>query len=217
MSRLLELGTVADLQDVAAAFQHRVEALDLVGCEPFVEWSQQILVDHPEKKALVLPPGTLIEGDLLLDADVEPFASGGVSCLVATDDLKVTGRILNADPEGGPALLVSGSLEAGEIFKSASAFIVLGSLTASGLVVCSGDNGALLVGGALNAPALIDCDHEIIVAGDVHALVASDDLGNMRALLVPDVFDEPDDPSDEWPDGELIRERMLEGLPVLKS
>jgi hypothetical protein len=217
MTRLLDLGTLSDLQDVAADFQRRIEAADLAGCEPFIEWSQQILVDHPEQKALVLPVGTIVEGDLILDSDCEPFASGGVSCIVANDDFKVTGRILNADPEGGPSLLVAGNLESGDFFKAASGIVVIGSLTAAGLVVCAGDNGALLVGGNLNARALIDCDHEIIVIGDVHATVASDDLGNMRTLLVPEVFDEPEDPSDEWPDGDLIRERLLEGLPILKG
>ncbi len=39
----------------------------------------------------------------------------------------------------------------------------------------------------------------------------------MRTLLVPDVFEDPDDPEDEWPEGDLIRERLLAGLPVLRS
>ncbi len=52
--------------------------------------------------------------------------------------------------------------------------------------------------------------------GDVKATVASDDLGNMRALLVADVFEDPDDASNEWPEGDLIRERLLAGLPVFQ-
>ena len=217
MTRLQDLGTLADLPQVAADFRQKIEAADLTGCTPFLDWTQQILVDHPERRALVLPPGTLIEGDLILDGDAEPFANGGVACLVAEGDFKVTGRILNADSESGPSLLVAGGLEAGELVKAASGIVVLGSLNVERLIVCDGDNGALIVGGRVTAGGLIDCDHEIIVIGDVSATVASDDLGNMRALLVPEVFEEPDDPSDEWPEGDLIRDRILQGLPVLRA
>jgi hypothetical protein len=111
---------------------------------------------------------------------------------------------------------VGGSLEAGELIKAASGIVVIGSVVVGGLIVCDGDNGALLVGGNLSARALIDCDHEILVAGEVNATVASDDLGNMRSLLVAEVFEDPDDATNEWPEGDLIRDRLLAGLPVLK-
>jgi hypothetical protein len=38
----------------------------------------------------------------------------------------------------------------------------------------------------------------------------------MRSLLVPDVFEDPDDSTNEWPEGDLIRDRLLAGQPVLK-
>jgi hypothetical protein len=215
MMRLEDLGTPADLREIADRFAGRIAAADLAGCGPFLEWVEQILVDHPEKKALLLPPGALIEGDLVLDGDAPPF-DAGFGCIVASDDLKVTGRILNANGEEGPSLLVGGSLEAGELIKAASGIVVIGSVVVGGLIVCDGDNGALLVGGNLSARALIDCDHEILVAGEVNATVASDDLGNMRSLLVAEVFEDPDDATNEWPEGDLIRDRLLAGLPVLK-
>jgi hypothetical protein len=31
------------------------------------------------------------------------------------------------------------------------------------------------------------------------------------------VFEEPEDASNEWPEGDLIRDRMLAGLPVFKA
>lgn len=216
MKRLQDLGRPAELDEIVGLFHERIAAHDLDQCGPFRDWVEQILVDHPEKKALLLEAGALIEDDLVLENDAEPF-NQGYSCVVALGDLTVSGRVYNADVEGGPALLVSGALRAGEIVKAASAIIVLGSVTLDGLAVCDGDNGAFLVGGNLTAKALIDCDHEILVAGDVHATVASDDLGNMRALLVADVFEDPDDPDDEWPEGDLIRERLLAGLPVLRG
>jgi hypothetical protein len=216
MKRLEDIGRPVALDEIARLFAERVAAADLEGCGPFRDWIEQILVDHPEKKALVLDPGALIEDDLILELDAEPFTEG-FSCIVALGDLIVTGRIFNSDVESGPSLLVGGSLKAGDIIKAASAVVVLGSVMVERLVVCDGDNGVFLVGGNLSGDALIDCDHEILVVGDVTATVASDDLGNMRDLLVPEVFEDPEDPSNEWPEGDLIRERLLAGLPVLRT
>lgn len=216
MNRLEDLGRPVALDEIARLLAERISAADLGGCGPFRDWVDQILVDHPEKKAFVLDPGALIEEDLILETDAEPFTDG-FSCIVALGDLIVTGRVFNSDVESGPSLLVSGSLKAGDIIVAASAVVVLGSVTVDRLVVCDGDNGVFLVGGNLSADALIDCDHEILVAGDVTATVASDDLGNMRSLLVADVFEDPDDDTNEWPEGDLIRERVLAGLPVLKT
>jgi hypothetical protein len=215
MKRLEEFGRPVALDEVARLFAERVSAADFEGCGPFRDWVEQILVDHPEKKALVFDPGALIEDDLVLETDAEPFTEG-FGCIVALGDLIVTGRIFNSDVESGPSLLVAGSLKAGDIIKAASAVVVLGSVTVDRLVVCDGDNGVLLVGGNLSGEALIDCDHEILIVGDVTATIASDDLGNMRELLVAEVFEDPEDPTNEWPEGDLIRERLLAGLPVLR-
>jgi hypothetical protein len=216
MKSLRDLGRPENLDEIVRLFGEAIAEHDLDHCGPFREWVEHILVDHPEKKALVLDAGALVEEDLLLETDAEPFTHG-FNCIVVRGDLTVTGRVYNSDLEGGPSLLVTGSLRAGEIVKAASAIVVLGSVTLDGLAVCDGDNGAFLVGGNLTAKALIDCDHEILVAGDVHATIASDDLGNMRALLVPEVFEDADDPENEWPEGDLIRERLLAGLPVLRA
>jgi hypothetical protein len=204
------------LDQVVREFCERIAAADLEGCGPFRDWIEQILVDHPEKTALVLPSGTLIEDDLILESDAEPFTNG-FSCVVVAGDLTVTGRIYNSDVEGGPSLLIAGALKAGDLIKAASGIVVLGSVDVEGLTVCDGDNGAFLVGGSLSTAGLIDCDHEILVVGDVKGTVASDDLGNMRALLVDEVFEDPEDASNEWPEGDLIRDRMLAGLPVFKA
>ena len=203
------------MDDVVRDFADRITAADLDGCGPFRDWVEQILIDHPEKTALVLPPGALIEDDLILESDAEPFTFG-FSCIIAAGDLTVTGRIFNSDLESGPSLIVAGQLKAGDIIKAASAIVVLGTVDVAGVTLCDGDNGAFLVGGSLITRGLIDCDHEILVAGDVKATVASDDLGNMRTLLVPEVFEDPDDLTNEWPEGDLIRERLLANLPVFQ-
>ena len=46
--------------------------------------------------------------------------------------------------------------------------------------------------------------------------MVSNELGNMREALVADVFADPDDPDDEWPDGALVRARLEAELPLLK-
>ncbi len=216
MTLLEKMGTPAALDSVVRDFSARIAAADLHGCGPFLDWVEQILVDHPENTALVLPPGTLIEDDLILETDAEPFTRG-ISCIIVAGDLTVTGRIYNSDVESGPALIVSGNLKAGDIVKAASGIVVLGSVDVEGVIVCDGDNGAFLVGGHLNTGGLIDCDHEILIVGEVKGTVASDDLGNMRALLVEEVFEEPEDHSNEWPEGDLIRDRILAGLPVFRA
>jgi hypothetical protein len=215
MPQLLSLGKIVPLDDVVRLFADRISAAGLEGCGPFREWLEQILVNHPEKSALMLDASVRIDGDLDLEVDLPPFADG-ISCVVAPDDLTVAGFIYNADLEDGPALLVGGNLKVGEMVMAASTVIVVGACTVERLVLCDGDNGVFLVGGQLSAQGLIDCDHEILIAGDVKATVASDDLGNMRDLLVAEVFEDPDDPANEWPEGDLIRQRLLAGLPVFK-
>ena len=217
MTGLEEHGALAAIDGTALKFQDAIARAGLPDKAPFEEWSQQILIDHPELKALVLPAGTVVEGDLHLDHDAEPFATKGAGCVVGLGDLTITGRIVNSDEESGPFLLVAGNLKAKELVAAASGIVVLGSVVVDGLILCDGVNGALLVGGDLKSATLIDCDHEILVAGDVDARVASDDLGNMRDLLVPDVFEDPADPANEWPEGHLIRERLLQGLPIFKT
>ena len=215
MNDLLSLGKIVPLDEVVRLFSSTITSAGLEGCGPFPEWLEQILVHHPEKSALMLESGARIEGDLDLEVDLAPFADG-ISCVVVPGDLTVTGFIYNANLEDGPSLIIGGNLRAGEMVMAASIVMVVGSCTVERLVLCDGDNGVFLVGGQLIAQGLIDCDHEILIVGDVKATVASDDLGNMRALLVAEVFEDPDDPANEWPEGDLIRDRLLAGLPVFK-
>ena len=96
----------------------------------FERWAEQILVDHPDCKALVLPAGTEIAGDLDLDHDL--FAENKISTVAALGPLIIQGRLINADSEGGPFLFVDGDLSARQIEKGGSSFIVLGNVACPG-------------------------------------------------------------------------------------
>lgn len=215
MSLLTTLGTEMPLDKLSAELKRRIEARGLGPPRSFVKWAEQILVDHPERKALVLPAGTRIEGDAKLDGD--DLLDRGIATVAVLGDLDISGRLTNGDSEGGPFLFVDGDLRVGEIVKGGSSIIVFGSVASRGLLVCDSSIGAFLAAGDLSASAIILCDQDLHAGGTIKGEIISEELGNMRASLVPEVFVEPDDPSDEYADGDLIRERLEAGLPILKG
>jgi hypothetical protein len=216
MSDLIRLGQIAGLDQVSAEFQRHVDGKDLPDRAPFLEWCQNILVDHPERRALALPAGTMIRGDLRLELDNDQLAENCIATIVCWGDLTIDGRLINEDSEDGPFLLVAGNFQAAEVIKGGARVVVLGSLTSPGIVFCDDDSGALHIGGGIRCRALIDSDHDVYAVGGIEGEAISDDLGNMRDRLVAQCFEDPDDPQDEWPIGDLIRQRLLAGVPVLK-
>ena len=214
MPSLIELGTLTDLDVLATEMRRRIEARGFAEPKAFLKMTEQILVDHPSVRALVLPAGTVIDGDLHLDYD---GLDSRIGTIAALGDLEVKGRIVNADSDGGPFFLADGNVVARQIVMGGASFVVLGSVKSAGVVFCDYNHGTFLVGGDVAAPALITNDQMVEVAGAITGLVIGDDEGNMRDLLVAEVFEDPDDPDDQWPDGDLMRERLATGLPVLKS
>lgn len=214
MPSLIELGTLTDLDVLAAEMKRRIEARGFAEPKAFLKMAEQILVDHPSSRALVLPAGTVIDGDLFLDYD---GLDSRIGTIAALGDLEVKGRIVNADSDGGPFFLADGNVTARQIVMGGASFVVLGSVMSAGVVFCDYNHGTFLVGGNVNAPAVITNDHMIEVAGAISGLVIGDEEGNMRDMLVPDVFEDPNDSDDQWPDGDLMRERLTAGLPVLKN
>ncbi len=215
MQQILSLGQIMALDNLSSELKRRIAGRGLGPPRSFERWAEQILVDHPDCKALVLPAGTAIAGDLDLDDDV--FSQNRISTVAALGALAIEGRLVNADSDGGPFLFVDGDLSARQIAKGGSSFIVLGNVACRGVVFCDYNQGAFLIAGGLEAAAVISCDQEIHVGGDIAGVLVSEELGNMRELLVPEVFADPDDAEDELADGGLIRERLEAGLPVLKS
>ncbi len=213
MSFLTKLGTEMPLDALSVELKRRIEARGLGPPRSFVKWAEQILVDHPERMALVLPAGTRIEGSVELDSD--DLAERGVATVVVLGDFEIAGRLTNADGEGGPFLFVDGDLRAGEIVKGGANVIVFGSVDCRGLLICDSSIGAFLAAGDLTASAIILCDQDLHAGGTITGPIISEELGNMRECLVPEVFSEPGDPNDEFADGDLIRERLEAGLPIL--
>ncbi len=74
MPSLIERGTLVPLDVLAADLKSRIEARGFAEPKAFLKMAEQILVNHPSAQALVLPAGTVIDGDLLLDYD-EPGQS----------------------------------------------------------------------------------------------------------------------------------------------
>lgn len=214
MQHLLSLGQVVALDELSRELKRRISAHGLGPPRSFEKWAEQILVDHPDFKALVVNGSQSIPGNLEIDNE-ELFAAG-IATIAILGDLTVTGRLINADSDNGPFLFVDGDLSAAQIEKGGASFVVLGSVRSPGLVFCDYNLGAFLVGGNLEARAIVSCDQEIHVGGTTSGLIISEELGNMRANLVPEVFADPDDPDDEFADASLVRERLEAGLPVLK-
>lgn len=216
MRSLLELGRLESLETAASTFADSIRARQFFEPEAFNAWCRRILVDHPAKQALILPPDTVLEGDLYLDGEADDPATNSIGTILALGNLTITGRIFNESTENGDFLLVGGDLDTFELIKGAASIVVLGSLTSTTTVFCDYCAGALVTGGDVNTPLLISNDHDLSIGGNLNGQLISSELGNMREVLVPDVFADPDDQGDEWPDGALIRERLAAGLPLLK-
>lgn len=215
MHSLVQLGTFTDLVELASELKRRIDSRGLGGTRSYPSFADQILCDHPDYRALVLPAGTVIDGDLRLDS--ESLAEHRISVVAVLGDLEVRGRLVDDDGDGKPFLFIDGDLRVRGVEKGGASFIVLGSVMCDGLVFCDRDNGVFLVGGDLAASAIISCDQDIIVSGAIKGPVVSTELGNMRDALVPEVFIRPSDPEDEFADGGLIRKRIAAGQRVLKT
>jgi hypothetical protein len=216
MRSLLDMGRLESLETAVAGFETCITARNFFEPEAYAAWGRRILVDHPAKRALILPAGSVIDGDLILDFTEDDADGAVIGTILALGDLDVRGRLINESTDSGAFLLVGGNFKAGQVVKGAASVIVLGSLM-SDTVFCDFCGGALVTGGDLTSPLVISNDHDITVGGTLHGLLISSEQGNMREALVADVFADPNDPDDEWPDGTLICERMDAGLPLLKT
>lgn len=217
MPTMLPIAAHASLAEVADDLRQRLMQVPPGEQDELADWVEQLLVDHPEKCALVLAPGAQIDGDLVLDEGELSGDGQPVAALVVWGDLKISGRLLDENEDGGPFLIVGGDLKVEDIAKAAAPVIVLGNIESSGLILCDGDNGILHAGGVMRCRGLVDNDHDVYAGRGIEGPVASEEFGNLRDLLVPEVFESPDDPEDEWPDGDLLRSRLMAGEPLFKG
>jgi hypothetical protein len=193
------LGALHPVAEVKQLLLKRIEeTIELNGDrnsypEFFAEFVRAHFENYSKKTALVLPPGTSIEGDLVLDWDVDWVKQHQVGGIVCDGDLAVNGSVINRSLEGGPLLFVAGALKVEHAIKGGAPFLVLGNLRAGGIVVGEYNDGVIRIGGDLEARAYLLLDHDGFVRGEVRARQHSDEDGDWRDVLVPELFDDGDD------------------------
>src|SRR5262245_3673812 len=100
MHPLLALGTSVDLMELAGDLKGRMTERGLGNVRAFPSFADQIVCDHPDQRALVLPGGAVIEGDLELD--LAALGREGISTVAVLGDCEVRGRVINNDGDGRP-------------------------------------------------------------------------------------------------------------------
>lgn len=192
-------GTIVQTGEVLPVIQDKVKAK--IEYDPsrysypesFLEFVRAQFKNFPNESVLVLPPKTVINGDLVLDWS-EPWISKNKICAVVCDgDLTVTGDVLNRTLESGVLLFVDGNLTVTNLIKSGTTVMVLGDVHAKGLVVGEYNDGVLRIGGDLDAAAYLLFDHDGFVRGEKRARSHSDDDGEWQEVLVSELFDDEGD------------------------
>jgi hypothetical protein len=213
---ILTLGTIVAVSSIRAELAQLIERRGLKHPAAFQEFVDAILNDYPNRRVLVLPPGTEIKGDLVVDWTKE-LEKERIVAVVARGDLTVRGTIRNANLDGGPLLFVAGKLRAQHIDKGGACFVLLGNVELDGYALCEYNHGVLRVGGDLKSKALIGLDHDVFVSGKTIGKSLLWREADLREALVPEVFDLDDDPEATLPDGKRIRKRIASGQPLLKG
>jgi hypothetical protein len=215
MVSLLALGIVAEVSILRAEMTQMIDRAKLEYAAEFREWLDIAFDDPVHQRVLVLPPDTVVNGDLEVDWS-DALRGKQIVAIVARGDLTVKGNVRNADLEGGPLLFVGGTLRARHLDKGGANFVILGNVELEGIALCEYNHGVLRVGRDLKAQALINLDHDVLVSGKTSGKAASSEESALREVLVPEVFDLANDPEATWPDSSLIRKRMAAGKPVLR-
>lgn len=211
---LLSFGQVVPFAEIAPELHERVERRGVQYPKALRKWLDYPLEHNPKGVAIVFPPGTRLNGDLDLDGTQADIRKHNVIAVVATGDLAIDGVLRNRNLNGGPLLFVAGHLSAKRVEKGGANIVVLGDLKSEGVVLCDYNDGVLRVVGDLTSQALIALDHDVEVMGRIIGPKIHSDHGELRAALVDEVFENADD---DWAEGDLIRKRLAEGLPVLRA
>lgn len=141
-------------------------------------------------QVLLLPAGTVIGGDLVLDWPEAAYEGRPFRGVVAEGDLTVTGDILNETGDAGPFFVALGALNVRRIVQSAMTLVATGPITASDRISCEMSHGSLRAYGGLRARELVIGDERLNVDGSPDALKLV--LMDVEAaeLLLPDLFHE---------------------------
>ena len=132
MQSLLDLGHVEDLETAAALFGACIQKRNFFEPEAYAAWCRRILVDHPVKRALILPPGAYLDGDFWLDDGAADTGGASIGTIVALGDLSINGQIVSESHDSGLFLLAGGNLQTHGLIKGAASIVVLGSLASRG-------------------------------------------------------------------------------------
>ncbi len=180
----------------------------------FSEFVKNETSSRSQGNALVLPAGTKLEGDLILESFAPWAEINKIAAIVCRGKLEIVGDILNRTLEQGPMLFVDGSLTVNSLHKAGSTVIVLGDLQASELVIAEYNDGVLRVAGDLQAEALLALDHDYYVAGETKARDLNSDECSMRDHLCENVFV---DDYEDIPDPGLLLRCYKAGLPIFTT
>lgn len=156
--------------------------------ESFAEYVRAQFKYYPQYQVLMLPAGTKIDGDLVIDWAEDWVEQNNICAIVCEGDLTVTGDVINKMLEGGVLLFVEGDLAVNNLIKGGATVMVLGSVCSRGLVVGEYNDGVLRIGGDLDAVAFFLLDHDGFVRGETRARKYTDDDGEWQDLLVSQVF-----------------------------
>jgi len=85
--------------------------------------------------------------------------------LIVTGNLTVSGAIINANPNGGPFLLVEGQTHAYAIVGGGAEMVFEGNTSVDDIVVGHYNDGILVFRANLTAPAVVTMDHELSIQG----------------------------------------------------
>jgi len=212
---LLMLGTIIDAATTKADLEKTIASRQLEYPGSYRSIVSYTFDEPANQKALVLPPGTVIKGDLVLDWS-DTFSDKNIVAIVAQGDLTIEGSLINDSLDGGPFLFVAGNLKAKRIDKGGAFVTILGNADVAGPVLCEYNHGSLKIAGNLKAEWLLNVDHDVSVSGKTDGVSLNGDSDDLREALVPEVFAD-DDPDTIWPECDIIRKRIAAGLPVLKK
>lgn len=168
----------------------------------------------PNRTCLVLPAGVQLDGTIRLDWDESWLQQNRIAAVFCEGDVSIAGDLLNLNINSGPLLLVAGDLSVVNLVSGGGAFLILGSVTASGVVIGEYNDGLMKVGGDLRAQLVLNLDHDIGVAGQTNAPTADWNEELLSDVLVAEVFNEDDDSEVVV---EVVLERQRVGLPILQA